>query len=401
MQLDNITRITIVNFCQRFHLYVHAYALLLLSRGLTLLQISTIESVVIGTIFLMEVPTGIVADRIGRKGSIVTSTFLLMSAEAIFIFARSYPLYILIGFLTGMGFAFASGAVEALVYDSLPTENRENAMKRAMGRITSIGEIAFFIAPIIGAIIIGDASPERFTLAIMLTVAALFVGLLVSLTLQEPPKDWQGDRRGMWTIFREGISEIRHSPQLRRIVLLMIFTVPFTGTLITTLSPPYLTQNDVSPFFIGLTLSFGSLFAAVTKRNAYKIEEMLGQRRAITLLVMLPGVMYGVLAVVAGPLPVFMVIIFMYGTNDMKAPLFSAYQNALIGSRSRATVLSLVNMMVNLFVAVAAPIYAALASRSLPLAFMVMGSVILLAGVLLRADRLPTQQHVDVMELPL
>ncbi|MCA9896210.1 MAG: hypothetical protein KC615_24670, partial [Anaerolineae bacterium] len=80
------------------------------------------------------------------------------------------------------------------------------------------------------------------------------------------------------------------------------------------------------------------------------------------------------------------------GTNDMKAPLFSAYQNALIASQSRATVLSLINMIVSLFIAIVAPIYAAIATRSLPLAFLVMGSVILVAGITLRVDRLMPKQ---------
>ena len=63
MYAGNINKIIIIRFCQRFHLYIHAYALLLLGRGLTLVQISLIESIVIGAIFLMEVPTGI-----GRSG---------------------------------------------------------------------------------------------------------------------------------------------------------------------------------------------------------------------------------------------------------------------------------------------------------------------------------------------
>ena len=72
---SNINKIVFINFCQRFHLYIHAYALLLLMRGLSLVQISLIESVVIGTIFLMEAPTGVLADRLGRKWSIVFATF--------------------------------------------------------------------------------------------------------------------------------------------------------------------------------------------------------------------------------------------------------------------------------------------------------------------------------------
>jgi fucose permease len=392
MQRNNITKIIIINFCQRFHLYIHAYALLLQSRGLSLLQISTIESVVIGTIFLMEVPTGVIADRIGRKWSIVASTFCLMCAESIFIFARSYQWYLLIALLTGTGFAFASGAVEALVYDSLPEENRDNEMKRVMGRIGSAGQIAFFIAPIIGAFIIGDATPERFILAIVLTVAALFIGLMVSFTLQEPATEWQANKPNALNTLREGLTELRSSPKLRHLVLLIMFTSGFTGTLITTLAAPHLIQQGAVPFMTGIALSVGSLIAAFTQRYAYKVEAILGEKWGLTLLILLPGVMYCILALVTGAIPTLLVIILMYGTNDMKAPLFSAYQNALIGSRNRATVLSIMSMMISLFIAIVAPIYATIAGYSLPMAFLAIGTVVITSGLILRVYRAPVEQ---------
>ena len=128
MYKANINKIIFISFCQHFHLYIHVYALLLLARGLTLVQIALIESILIGTIFLMEVPTGVLADRVGRKWSIFCSTFLLMCAEFIFIFARDYQWYVLVALLAGTGYAFASGAIEALVYESLPPDNREDAM---------------------------------------------------------------------------------------------------------------------------------------------------------------------------------------------------------------------------------------------------------------------------------
>ena len=173
MYRANINKIIIISFCQHFHLYVHAYALLLLGRGLTLTQIALIESILIGTIFLLELPTGMLADRLGRKWSIFCSTALLASSEFVFIFARDYEWYVLVAFLAGAGFAFASGAIEALVYDSLPAENREEAMKRAMGRVNSYSMIAFVIAPLVGGLIIGDAAVERFIPAIALTVVRI------------------------------------------------------------------------------------------------------------------------------------------------------------------------------------------------------------------------------------
>jgi len=396
MYASNINKIVLINFFQRFHLYIHAYALLLLGRGLTLVQISLIESIVIGTIFLMEVPTGVLADRVGRKWSIFASTFLLMSAEFIFIFARGFEWYVFIALLTGTGFAFASGAMEAMIYDSLPEKGREDAMKRVMGRVNSFAQIAFVIAPILGGLIIGDAAVENFIPAIVLTVLALLLGLFVCLTLREPSietTDSAGKKAGSVTLLRDGLSLLLTQPHLRWLALLVVFTSPFTGAMVTILGPPYLVQNEVSPFVIGITLSLGSLLAALTQRYAYKVEEWLGQARAIALLILAPGALYWVLAGVAGPVAPVLVIILMYGVNDMKAPLFSAYQNALIESKNRATVLSMISMFLSMFLALGLPVYAALAQRSLSLTFVVMGAVIVLAGLLLGVHRLTEAEN--------
>ncbi len=389
MYTANINKIIVIKFLQRFHLYIHAYALLLLARGLTLVQISLIESIMIGTIFLVEVPTGVLADRVGRKWSIFASTVLLMSAEFVFLFARSFEWYVLVALLAGTGFAFASGAVEALIYDSLPPANREDAMKRAMGRVNSYSLIAFVIAPIIGGLIIGDGSVENFIPAIALTVAALLVGSLVCLTLREPAVDSSEGKTSSLTLLRDGVSLLLNNRRLRWLALLVVFTAPFTDALIVTLGPPYLARNEASPFLVGVVLSVGSLLAAIAQRYAYKLEEWLGQARAIVLLIFLPGAMYWLLAAVAGPAATMLVLILMYGLNDMKSPLFSAYQNALIASKNRATVLSLINMLLNLYAAIAAPVFAGIAEISLETAFLAMGAVIVAAGLLLRAHRLP------------
>ena len=389
MYRGNINKVIIINFCQRFHLYVHALALLLLARGLTLVQISLIESIMIFTIFVMEAPTGLLADRVGRKWSIFASTVLLASAEFIFIFARTFEWYVVIALLTGTGFAFASGAVEALVYDSLPAENREEAMKRAMGRVNSWGQIAFVIAPIIGGLIIGEAAVENFIPAISLTVAALLLGAIVCLTLREPALDSSEAKAGSMTLLRDGVQLLRHHRRLRQLTLLVVFTTPITAALVTTLGPPYLIENGAAPFMTAVVLSLGSMLAAFTQRYAYKLEEWLGQARAIALLILLPGAMYWLLAAAAGGAATVLIMLLLLGLADMKAPLFSAYQNALIESKNRATVLSLINMCLNLFIALAAPLFAAIAETSLTGAFLAIGVMIVAAGLLLRAHRLP------------
>ena len=184
-------------------------------------------------------------------------------------------------------------------------------------------------------------------------------------------------------MLRSGAGLLLHNRRLRNLALLVVFSSPFTATLVTTLAPPYLVENAAPPFVTALTLSLGSLLAALAQRYAWKLEAWLGQARAVALLILLPGIMYWLLAAAAGPFAAALLATLMIGGNDMKAPLFSAYQNALIPSENRATALSLINMFLSLFIAVGSPIYASLAQQSLDLAFAVMGAVILLAGGLL------------------
>lgn len=379
----NLPKIRFVVFCTHFHFYIHVYALLLLSRGLSLVQVSGIGSAVIAVTLLMEVPTGVLADRLSRKWSVAASMFCLMCAEFLFLFSRDYAAYLLVAFLTGTGFAFASGALESLVYDSLPEEDRAQRLKEEMGKIGSARQAAVFLSPLIGGLLVRDLTQAQFNLAIGLTVATLLVGLLVSLTLREPAGEQPQEQTGTWAILREGVAELRLNRKLQRLVLLVVLTTPFTGMMVTTLVPPYLRQWQVTPFLIGLAMSTGNLLAVFTQRWAYRVEGILGRRWGIAGLTLLPGIGYLLLAASRQPVLAWLLVAWMYGSNEMRQPLVSAYQNAWITTRSRATVLSLINMLLSLFVAVMMPVYAALASQSLRMAFLAMGGVILAAGALL------------------
>jgi len=66
-KLSNIEKLAVVTFFQNLYLYSHVGALYQQSRGLSLLQINSIWSIIVFTIFLAEVPTGVIADKIGRK----------------------------------------------------------------------------------------------------------------------------------------------------------------------------------------------------------------------------------------------------------------------------------------------------------------------------------------------
>ncbi|WP_256257485.1 MULTISPECIES: hypothetical protein [unclassified Paenibacillus] len=78
------------------------------------------------TIVAAEVPTGIAADKWGRKAMIVAASFLGCCEFLILLYAAEFWHFALVVFLAAIGSSASSGAEEALLYDSLLAEGRES-----------------------------------------------------------------------------------------------------------------------------------------------------------------------------------------------------------------------------------------------------------------------------------
>ena len=88
-------------------------------RGLSLAQITLLEVPLFLLIVLIEVPTGAIADRFGRKVSLMLASAILALAMFVYGIATSYPLILVSNLAWGLAFTFRSGADTALLYDSL------------------------------------------------------------------------------------------------------------------------------------------------------------------------------------------------------------------------------------------------------------------------------------------
>ncbi|MCB0159584.1 MAG: hypothetical protein KDD83_15735, partial [Caldilineaceae bacterium] len=69
----NTRKIVFITFFSSLYLYGHVGTLYLQARGLNLLQAGSLWSVIVATIFVAEVPTGVVADRLGRKRAVIAA----------------------------------------------------------------------------------------------------------------------------------------------------------------------------------------------------------------------------------------------------------------------------------------------------------------------------------------
>lgn len=201
-----------VFFNARF--YYPVMAILFLDLGLSLSQFALLNVAWAATSVLLEVPSGALADLVGRKRLVVFAAVLMVIEMGVFSFTPAtnltllFWLFMLNRVISGAAEACASGADEALVYDSLKSVGREGEWPRVLERLARWQSGGFFFAMILGAVVYDPTlvtkvlhffgsslvftAKETVRWPVYLTLGTSFVTLFATLRLHESPRENAG-----------------------------------------------------------------------------------------------------------------------------------------------------------------------------------------------------------------
>ena len=87
---SEVNKLSLMHFFQNLFFLSPVAVFFYQQNGLDYFQILSLESILVAFVFLFEVPTGIFADKIGRKKSIIIGMLLLFGAELLFFFSKNY-----------------------------------------------------------------------------------------------------------------------------------------------------------------------------------------------------------------------------------------------------------------------------------------------------------------------
>ena len=187
--------------------YYPVMAVLFLDLGLTLDQFVLLNLIWAATIFLFEVPSGALADTVGRRPLLITAAGLMVLEMLCLLLAPRHGGSLLFGIcilnriLSGLSEACASGADEALAYDSLDVTDREEAWDRVLAATMRWRSVGFVIAMILGGLLydpslvnrelpagfqLTTAIAHRLPVAVVLVQAIICLG--ITLRMVEPPR---------------------------------------------------------------------------------------------------------------------------------------------------------------------------------------------------------------------
>jgi len=154
-----------------------------LSRGGTLFQVSVVVAIITAVSLVADLPTGVFADKYGRKLSLIFGTIALGLSFVLLGFASNFISFCIYALLNGLGWSLLSGAEEAYVFET--AKELKNTYKHSISNVYITDEIATIFGLLTGALITNLAGLQK---TIFVAAAALLVAALVSIYLLNEPK---------------------------------------------------------------------------------------------------------------------------------------------------------------------------------------------------------------------
>ena len=144
-------------------------------RGLNLMEIFLINSIFSIGVAIFEVPTGAIADMIGRKKSLIFGVLTWILSYILFFYGWSF-FALTIAYLTwALGSALTSGADTALIYDILHKNKKSDDFKKYQGIAKMLGLFTVGASAIIGGIIAEFNLGYTFLLSIIPCLGCLYI----------------------------------------------------------------------------------------------------------------------------------------------------------------------------------------------------------------------------------
>jgi predicted MFS family arabinose efflux permease len=249
----------VVSFFQSFALWVPIEKLFMTSIGFTAASIGVMAAVYAVIVPVLEVPSGIMADRWSRRGVLFLASAAAIVSVVIGGRSQSIPAYLLSAAFLGVFFALQSGTFESIVYDTVVEETGDSeAFERTIGRVRVVESVALVGGALAGGAV-AQVAPLQTTY--FLTAPLIVVGVAALFLFREPSlhkSEEQGSlREQVVTTYRT----ILAGGHLRLVVLLTVAgSLLMQGMLefgplwlVALLVPPFL----YGPHWAGLTAALG------------------------------------------------------------------------------------------------------------------------------------------------
>ena len=341
------------------------------AAGVSVFQITLIESISYILCILFEVPWGIVADRIGYKKTMIFCCGLYFISKLVFWQAAGFGGFLLERVMLSIVIAGFTGVDSSILYLSCEKEDSQ----KVFGIYNGLGTVGLVAASLVYSLAVGD----NYRAAGFLTVCSYGLAALLSVFLEEVKGE--GHCRFQPGAFREILSRTLRNKSLLLFLAAVSFMSQTTQTVVVFLNQIQYQKCGLSPGAIGLiyipvTLAgtLGIFSGKITRRVGVKYAGMAFFAMAATACLTLGFTGRAFVSVAA--------ILLLNLCHSLFQPLQAKAQNDQVLSENRATELSVYAILIDGICAGTSMLFGAFAKISLEAALF-LGAALALCGMIL------------------
>jgi len=301
-------------------------------RGITVEQVIYCEIAYGIAVTVLEMPTGILADKWSRKGLLVFHSVLSCLEFFALIYAREFWHFALICFMAGVATSAWSGSENALLYDSLAMAGRQEEFEMHLGRVNAVDLASGMIAALSGGVLAGRYGLE---LNYWISAGSVALGLIATLALVEPGVRAKTECQvGMREHVSKSLAFLRSRYDVARVVV----TGMVLGALITYPDEFWqisLNQASVPVTYFGVFFVVAYLGRILGNTMAFRILKSVSHDTLLTMVTASMALGFGAMTLPgAAGIAALALVSTVYGLVE---PAVSGYLHHRVDSRIRAT----------------------------------------------------------------
>ncbi len=298
-------------FLKNLRFYEAFLILFFLEKGIDYIKIGLLYSVREITIMLFEIPSGLVADVLGRKKTLMASFFVYILSFTTFYFSNHFGLMLLAMVLFALADAFRSGVHKAMIFQYLTRQGKAGQKTDYYGHTRSWSQTGSSIASLVAGTMVFYYGSYRIIFAISAIPYFLDMLLIWSypgyLDGEFSTKNKKSIRKKLTEVWKTIVISLKEFSLLHILTSLSLHTgyykavkdyiQPVMVSLAITLPwLPLLREKQKSALVVGLIYFFLYLLTAQTSRSSGRFLKKFAHFSRPMNLTMVAGIMLGLAA---------------------------------------------------------------------------------------------------------
>lgn len=371
---------------------IPVFVLLLLDRGLSLTQIGIAGAAQGGMVLLLELPTGGLADSLGRRPTLLAASVVDVASLGLLAAVTDLRTALLAYGLQGIYRALESGPLDAWFVDAHLLADPDGGYERTLAHGSAVLSIAIAVGSLSASGMVALAPHldlDPLTLPVLVAVAFRVVNLIAIASLMHEVRRGRGVtelRRSLAevpTVIVDAVRTIRASHVLMALVAVEVFW-GFGMMTFETLLAPRVSEVTGDPTraaaILGPAVTVAWVVSALGAATVPRFTRRFGSERTAAAMRVLQGLTVAGMALTVGLVGVLGFYLATYMLHGAANPVHQTLLHRQVTSAHRTTVLSVNSMVSHPSGAIGGIVLGALADRASLSTAMLVGAVVLAAA---------------------